>query len=47
MKASYKALRDQGKPGKLALIAVARKLLVTANALVKSQTRYAPKTLDS
>lgn len=47
MKVSYKALRDQGKPGKLALIAIARKLLVTANALVKSKTRYMPKTLDT
>lgn len=47
MKASYKALRDQGKPAKLALIAIARKLLVTANALVKNKTRYLPKTLDS
>jgi transposase len=43
MKTSYKALRDQGKPGKLALIAIARKLLVTANALVKNKTCYNPK----
>lgn len=47
MKASYKALRDQGKPGKVALIAIARKLLVTANALVKSNTPYTAKPLDS
>ncbi len=47
MKASYKALRDQGKPGKLALIAIARKLLVTANALVKNNVRYTPQSLDS
>ncbi|RED20962.1 transposase, partial [Rhodopseudomonas thermotolerans] len=32
----YNALRLQGKPGKVALIAIARKLLVTANALVKA-----------
>ncbi len=46
MKASYKALRDQGKPGKVALITIARKLLVTANALVKNNTPYTPQTLD-
>lgn len=42
LKASYKAMREQGKPGKVAIIAVARKLLVTANALVKSNTPYNP-----
>ncbi len=40
MKTSYKALRDQGKPGKVALIAIARKLLLTANALVKANRPY-------
>lgn len=47
LKASYKALRDQGKPGKVALIAIARKLLVTANALVKTNTLYTHPELDS
>lgn len=42
----YNALRLQGKPGKVALIAIARKLLVTANALVKADTPYL-KSLDS
>jgi transposase len=36
MKAAYLALREQGKPAKVALIAVARRLLVTANAIVKA-----------
>ncbi|MCK7474104.1 MAG: IS110 family transposase [Rhodopseudomonas palustris] len=40
----YNALRLQGKPGKVALIAIARKLLVTANALVKADTPYQGKT---
>ncbi|MCK7474101.1 MAG: hypothetical protein MZV49_12545 [Rhodopseudomonas palustris] len=35
------------KPGKVALIAIARKLLVTANALVKADTPYQGKTLDT
>jgi transposase len=40
MKTAYLSLREQGKPAKVALIAVARRLLVTANALVKAnQTR--------
>lgn len=47
MRTSYKALREQGKPGKVALIAIARKLLVTANALVKNNTPYTSPTLDS
>lgn len=40
LKRAYRAMRDQGKPAKVALIAVARKLLVTANALVKARTPY-------
>lgn len=40
LKADYKAMRDNGKPGKVALIAIARKLIVTANALVKANTPY-------
>ncbi len=47
LKASYKALREQGKPGKVAIVAIARKLLVTANALVKSNTKYKSQMLDS
>lgn len=47
MKRAYLNLRSQGKPGKLALVAIARKLLVTANALVKNNTRYTPQSLDS
>jgi transposase len=46
LKASYRALREHGKPGKVALIAVARKLLVTANALVKTNTLYPHQSLD-
>ncbi|MBI5113031.1 MAG: IS110 family transposase, partial [Rhodovulum sp.] len=38
----YKAMRDQGKPAKVALIAVARKILVVANGLVKADVVYAP-----
>lgn len=40
MKQAYQALRLQGKPAKVALIAVARKLLITANALVKANKHY-------
>jgi len=46
MKAAYLNLRSQGKPAKLALVAIARKLLVTANALVKNRTHYTPQSLD-
>lgn len=37
----YERLRAAGKPAKLALIAVARKLLVTANAILRDQTNFA------
>jgi len=47
MKLAYQALRNQGKPAKLALVAIARRLLVTANAMVKSNTRYTPHSLDN
>lgn len=37
----YRRLRTAGKPPKLALIAVARKLLITANAIIRDQQPYA------
>lgn len=40
MKAAYTAMREQGKPGKVALVAIARQLLVTANALVKTNQTW-------
>ena len=38
----FNQLTARGKPAKLALIAVARKLLVTANAILATQTPYTP-----
>lgn len=38
--AFYRSLRAANKPAKLALIAVARKLLVTINAIVRDQTAF-------
>lgn len=35
-KREYRALRDAGKPAKVALIAIARKLLVAANGIIRS-----------
>jgi transposase len=43
MKAFYAALKARGKATKVALIAVARKLLVLANALLRTGTRYQPR----
>ena len=37
---TYRALRQAGKPPKLALIALARKILVTLNAIVRDQTPF-------
>jgi transposase len=36
----YRRLRDAGKPAKVALVAVMRKLLTIANAMLKHQTRW-------
>jgi len=41
-KREYQALRDDGKPAKVAIIAIARKLVVLANALVRDQQKYNP-----
>jgi transposase len=39
-KDNYKRLRDAGKPPKLAFIAIARKLLITANAVMRDQQPF-------
>ena len=44
MKAFYASLKARGKATKVALIAVARKLLVLANALLRTGTPYQPRT---
>jgi transposase len=44
MKSFYASLKSRGKASKVALIAVARKLLVLANALLRDGTRYQPRT---
>ena len=44
MRLAYQALRNSGKPAKVALVAIARRLLVTANAMIKAQTPYHPHT---
>lgn len=46
-KAEYEAMRQAGKPAKLALIAIARKLVVIANALVKHKRAYQIQTFSS
>ena len=40
LKAFYQKLRNVGKPAKLALIAVARKLLTILNAMIRDQKTY-------
>lgn len=39
---TYRAMRDAGKPAKVALIAIARKLLVTLNAVIREQQPFHP-----
>ena len=43
MKAKYAQLTNAGKPAKVALTAVMRKLIVLANALLKANRKWAPK----
>lgn len=43
LKAKYEALRALGKPAKVAIVAVMRKLLEMANALVKANRFWEPK----
>lgn len=47
MKAFYAALKARGKASRVAIIAVARKLLVLANALVRDKVPYAPPAISS
>ena len=44
LKAKYEALRGVGKPAKVAIVAVMRKLIEMANALVKADRTWTPKT---
>ena len=43
LKAKYAALREAGKPAKVALVTLMRKLIETANALVKANRNWTPK----
>lgn len=43
LKAKYKQLRPAGKPAKLAITAIMRKLVVLANALLKAGRQWMPK----
>jgi transposase len=43
-KREYQAMRQAGKPAKVALIAIARKLLVALSLMVKENRKWTPKT---
>lgn len=43
-KAEYRAMRAAGKPAKVALIAIARKLVVAANGMLKADRPWQPNT---
>ena len=44
MKAKYAHLVETGKPAKVALTAIMRKLVLFANALLKANRPWTPKT---
>ena len=43
LKAKYQALRNAGKPAKIAIVALMRKLIELANILVKNDRKWMPK----
>ena len=46
LRLAYKTMREEGKPAKVALIAVARKVIVLANSLVKQGRKYNPDYVE-
>ena len=42
--AAYRRLRDNGKPHKVATVAVLRKMIVQLNAIIRDQRPYQPAT---
>jgi transposase len=47
MKAFYASLKARGKASKVAVVAVARKILVLANALIRDNRKYEVATANS
>ena len=43
LKAKYEKLRAAGKPAKVAIVAIMRKLIEMANALIKADRMWTPK----
>jgi len=46
LKAFFERLRAAGKPHKVALVAVARKLLTILNAMLRDRSAWNPKRLE-
>jgi transposase len=44
LKQKYQALKDAGKPSKVAITAIMRKLLFLANALLRNDRKWNAKT---
>ena len=42
LKTKYQAMIKAGKPAKVAIVAIMRKLLILANALIRGQRKWAP-----
>jgi transposase len=43
-KAKYQAMIRAGKPAKVAIVAIMRKLLILANALTRDKRKWSPTT---
>jgi transposase len=43
LRAKYLALRAAGKPAKVAIVAIMRKLLIIANALLRDNCKWTPE----
>ena len=44
LKAKYEAMVKAGKPAKVAIVEIMRKLLILANALIRDQRKWSPNT---
>ena len=43
LKSKYRQLIDAGKPAKVAIVAIMRKLIVLANTLIEANRHWLPK----
>ena len=43
----YKRLKEKGKPSHLAITAIMRKVVITLNTMIKNNTKWVDKAIES